>query len=251
MLIQHTDRPLAAQDPNGATAACNRIIDVLVHFGYDRVQSTGLDFYFYGGAARFDNTVYVIAAGSLTLADDDTSYVEIDDTGTVTANVTSFTSGAIPVAEVTTASGAITLYTDARAWLQNGAGSVGISDYYAEDAANHSGLDYAYLAGAVRDDNAVSDTAAGTVTLADDDTSYVEVDPATGVVSDNVTGFTAGSIPLAEVVTASGAITAVTDRRTWAGNGPAGGGSGAAPLYAVTEDGHIVVASGVPVTLEV
>jgi hypothetical protein len=121
MLIQHTDRPLAAQDPNGATAACNRIIDVLVHFGYDRVQSTGLDFYFYGGAARFDNTIYVIAAGSLALADDDTSYVEIDDTGTVTANVTSFTSGAIPVAEVTTASGAITLYTDARAWLQNGA----------------------------------------------------------------------------------------------------------------------------------
>jgi hypothetical protein len=78
----------------------------------------------------------------------------------------------------------------------------------------------------VRDDNAISSTADGTVTLANNDTSYVEVDPATGAVSDNITGFTAGSIPLAEVTTAAGAITAVTDKRTWAGNGPAGAPGG-------------------------
>lgn len=84
---------------------------------------------------------------------------------------------------------------------------------YAENAGGHSGLVFAYKAGRVRSGTSVSTTAAGTVTLADDDTSYVEVDPATGIVTDNVTGFTFGSIPLFEVTTATGAITGVVDKR--------------------------------------
>ena len=90
-----------------------------------------------------------------------------------------------------------------------------ISHNYAENAAGHSGLDFAYKSGIVRQDQIVSATAAGTVTLADDDVSYIEVNPADGVVSDNVTGFTAGRIPLFEVTTASGAITVVTDKRAY------------------------------------
>jgi hypothetical protein len=72
----------------------------------------------------------------------------------------------------------------------------------------------------------IYDTVAGYVTLADDDTNYVEVDPADGTVSANVTGFTSGQIALFQVITASGAITTVTDMRTWALAGTGGGGGG-------------------------
>ncbi len=86
-------------------------------------------------------------------------------------------------------------------------------DPFAEDADSHSGLDFAYGAGRVRDDNAVTNVAAGTVTLADDTTNYIEVDPETGTVSANTTGFTSGKLPLYTVVTASGAISTVQDDR--------------------------------------
>ncbi|MBU4354895.1 MAG: hypothetical protein KJ822_06055, partial [Proteobacteria bacterium] len=101
-----------------------------------------------------------------------------------------------------------------------------MSGFYAEDPDNHAGLDFYYLAGKVRNDSVIYDTVAGHVTLADDDTNYVEVDPADGTVSANGTGFTSGQIALFQVVTASGAITNVTDVRTWAlaGTGGCGGG---------------------------
>lgn len=85
-------------------------------------------------------------------------------------------------------------------------------------AGTHSGLDFAYGAGRVRSDNTITDTAAGTVALADDTTNYIEVDPATGTVSDNAVGFTAGKIPLYTAVTAAGAITTVTDKRAFLPN---------------------------------
>ena len=101
-----------------------------------------------------------------------------------------------------------------------------MSGFYAEDPDNHDGLDFYYLAGKVRNDSVIYDTVAGHVTLADDDTNYVEVDPADGTVSANGTGFTSGQIALFQVVTASGAITNVTDVRTWALAGTGGGGGG-------------------------
>lgn len=88
-----------------------------------------------------------------------------------------------------------------------------ISDPYKQGI--HSGLDFSYGAGQVRNGTTISLTAASTVTIADDDTSYIEVDPADGVVSDNITGFTAGKIPLYEVTAASGAITTVVDKRAF------------------------------------
>jgi hypothetical protein len=115
--------------------------------------------------------------------------------------------------------GAIPLYDGVTGKLIKDSGvTLGLLAFYAEDPANHSGLDYAYLAGVVRNDNAVITTPADVVTLYDDTTNYVEVDPATGAVSANTTGYTSGRVPMAEVVTASGAITTVTPARTWAGN---------------------------------
>lgn len=101
-----------------------------------------------------------------------------------------------------------------------------MSGFYAEDPDNHEGLDFYYLAGKVRNDSVIYDTVAGHVTLADDDTNYVEVDPADGAVSANPTGFTSGRIALFRVTTAASAITNVTDVRTWALAGTGGGGGG-------------------------
>lgn len=82
------------------------------------------------------------------------------------------------------------------------------------DSESSSGLDFYYKAGRVRNDNVITNVSAGYVTLADDDVNYVEVD-GSGVVTDNIVGFTAGKIPLYEVTTASGVITLATDKRTW------------------------------------
>lgn len=72
-------------------------------------------------------------------------------------------------------------------------------------------------AGFVRDDNTVN-TFAGTtgLSVADNDTNFIEYDPDTNTVSANTTGFTSGRLPLAEVVvSAAPDITAVNDKRAW------------------------------------
>ena len=100
------------------------------------------------------------------------------------------------------------------------------SGFYAEDPDNHAGLDFYYLAGKVRNDSVIYETDAGHVTLADNDTCYIEVDPADGTVSTNVIGYTSGQIALYKVVTVAGEIDDVTDERTWAIAGTGGGGGG-------------------------
>jgi hypothetical protein len=60
------------------------------------------------------------------------------------------------------------------------------------------------------------DYAGGTLTMTNAATNYVYLDPAASCVpAKNTTGFTAGVIPLAQVVAAGGVITGVTDVRTW------------------------------------
>jgi len=90
-----------------------------------------------------------------------------------------------------------------------------LSHNFAEDSDNHSGLDFAYKAGVVRVGTTVTAIAGSTVTLDDDTTNYVEIDVSAGTVVANATGFTAGDIPLFQVVTASGAIDTVTDKRAY------------------------------------
>lgn len=85
---------------------------------------------------------------------------------------------------------------------------------FQQDSGTTTGLTFGYKAGKFRNDNAIVSVAAGTVTLIDAATNYVEVDSA-GVVSVNTTGFNSGSIPLFEVVTTSGTISSVTDNRSW------------------------------------
>ena len=71
---------------------------------YNPAATTGLDFHYLAGEV----------AGHITLADNILNYVEVDSLGEVTANITGFTSGKIPLYEVTTASEEITNVVDKR-----------------------------------------------------------------------------------------------------------------------------------------
>lgn len=87
-----------------------------------------------------------------------------------------------------------------------------VLDTFAYDPVASTGLQYAFRAGVIVSGGVVTKVAAGTVTLASASTNYVER-TATGVVSANTVGFTAGSIPLAVAVTSIGTISTVSDRR--------------------------------------
>ena len=81
------------------------------------LQNTGLNVVVQSGRVR--NGVLIIQTNSvpLTLVNNSTNYIEIDNLGTVTFNTSEFTSGKVPLATVTTASGNVTSITDKRAWI--------------------------------------------------------------------------------------------------------------------------------------
>lgn len=117
----------------------------------------------------------------------------------------------------------------------------------AEDPANHAGLNFAYLAGRVWDGTTLTAIAAGNVALADDATNYIEVDPATGIVSANVVGWTANRIPLFLVVMAAGAISTVTPKHPFlsaAGGGAPGPAGNADVRGFVPGDQFVKVGAG-------
>ena len=90
-----------------------------------------------------------------------------------------------------------------------------LKDFGVVDAG---GLNVTVKSGRIRDDNTVTDKADQPLTLADNDTSFVEIN-SSGVASSNTTGFTASRIPLAQVVTLSSDITGITDKRVWVNTG--------------------------------
>jgi hypothetical protein len=99
------------------------------------------------------------------------------------------------------------------------AGSIGD---YAENSGSHSGLDFAYNAGKVRANNVIHTTAAGSITLANNTTNYIEVNPTSGAISRSTVGFTSDLTPLFTVVTSGGAIITVTDCRCFFNSGGTG-----------------------------
>lgn len=78
-----------------------------------------------------------------------------------------------------------------------------------------TGLTFGYYGGILLVDGVLTSVADGTVALTASVTNYVEATRA-GVVSKNVTSFTAGQIPLFTVLTTVSAIDTVTDYRAWA-----------------------------------
>jgi hypothetical protein len=79
--------------------------------------TTGLTWGYKAGTVRFDNIVSTVSAGTVGLTDDSENYIEISSGGTVTKSTTGFTSGKIPIRQVTCASGVQTVSTDKRSWF--------------------------------------------------------------------------------------------------------------------------------------
>lgn len=105
-----------------------------------------------------------------------------------------------------------------------------IQDLYDFAVISAGSLDVTIQAGRIRNDNVITEKIAQTITVANNSTSYVEID-GSGVASSNTVGFTAGSIPLAVVVSASGVVTSITEKRTWVA---IGGASSPTPTFART-----------------
>ena len=79
-------------------------------------------------------------------------------------------------------------------------------------ASTCSGLTWGYYGGTIQVDGVLTQIANGTLTLTASTTNYVETTRG-GVVSKNTTGFTAGSIPLYQIVTGTATVTSYTDYR--------------------------------------
>lgn len=83
---------------------------------------------------------------------------------------------------------------------------------FANNPNTTTGLTYGYYGGKIYSNGANIAIANGTIALAASVTNYVQR-TAAGIVSVNSTGFTAGLIPMATVVTGASTITTITDAR--------------------------------------
>lgn len=83
-------------------------------FGYNSVSSAYLTWAYFGGALLVNGTLATIAAGTLTLAQNATNYIECDQAGAVSANTTAFTAGRIALYSVVTNTNGPTSWTDFR-----------------------------------------------------------------------------------------------------------------------------------------
>ena len=91
---------------------------------------------------------------------------------------------------------------------------------FGSDPLTTTGLTWGYFGGRVRNDNVVTTVAPGTVALTASATNYVQINPGTGAISVNTTGFTSGQVPIAELVTNATAILTYTDQRASILDGP-------------------------------
>jgi hypothetical protein len=88
-----------------------------ITFDNEPTTTTGLTFGYLGGNYRENNTVTSIADSSILLTASSTNYVEINKSGVIVKNTTGFTSGYLPLWQVTTDGAAITGSVDKRSWV--------------------------------------------------------------------------------------------------------------------------------------
>jgi hypothetical protein len=92
---------------------------------------------------------------------------------------------------------------------------------FGRNSATTTALTWGFFGGKMLVDGVLTTIANGTVALTASNTNFVEATRA-GVVSANTTGFTAGRIPLYQVVTGGSTITSYTDWRITPATQPAG-----------------------------
>lgn len=143
-------------------------ISLTTLLGENSSTTTGLTWGYYGGNIRVDNTVTAVATGTILLTDDSTNYVEIDTTGTVSANTTSFTAGRFPIRQVVCASGSQTTSTDKRSFVH-------INQYATstlKGVASFSSADFSVSSGAVSVANNTYLPCASTVSVSSAQSPY-------------------------------------------------------------------------------
>ena len=91
----------------------------------------------------------------------------------------------------------------------------GHDSFFDNDTGTTTGLTFGYLGGTVKLKKTLVVVSDSTIALTANSTNYVELNTA-GAVVNNVSSWTAGYIPLWEIVTDGAAITSQTSRRTWA-----------------------------------
>lgn len=118
-------------------------------------------------------------------------------------------------------------------------------------ASTTAGLTWGYYGGVVRlDSGSLHQIANGTKTLTDDATNYLELDTTDGSVDLNASAFTAGKVPLYEIVVADGAVDSYEDMRALYG-AAGGGGSGVdAEDVAVADAGGYFTGTDVEAVLQ-
>jgi hypothetical protein len=87
------------------------------NFRQDPTNTAGLSFYYYEGKIMAANTTFSVDAGYVTLTNNTTNYVEVNNEGVVSKNTTGFTNGSIPLYTIVTLSGAISTVTDNRSYM--------------------------------------------------------------------------------------------------------------------------------------
>lgn len=91
--------------------------------------------------------------------------------------------------------------------------AVSPASLYGRRQSTSSGLTWGYYGGNMLINGVLTQIANGTLSLTASTTNYVQALPASGAVSSNTTGFTAGSIPLYTVITGASTVTSYTDHR--------------------------------------
>lgn len=113
---------LIAQSQSSKEITANALFDAgspATLFGRRASLCSGLNWFYFGGAWRYDATLTILPNNSspLVLTASSTNYVEADRAGTVTSNTSGFTAGRLPLYAVTTGSASVTSYVDYRAWV--------------------------------------------------------------------------------------------------------------------------------------
>ena len=111
--IPGANMQMCANDDIGTATATNALLAPWLWLGRDLANGNGRDYAYYAGRVG----PYLIDAGSITLTDDATNYVEVSTAGNVVVNTSAFTDGAVPLAMVTVADGTQAEYLDCRAWM--------------------------------------------------------------------------------------------------------------------------------------
>lgn len=87
---------------------------------------------------------------------------------------------------------------------------------YGRRASTSAALTWGFYGGYVNINGTMTAVTNGTIALTASQTNYVQANPVTGVVSTNITAFTAGYIKLYTIVTGTATVTSYTDWRSFA-----------------------------------